>query len=111
MARENKLPQTGPAADDPVNPADPTKRRAEDSDSTDNGTDTKKPKRDEPLFFETTIAKYVEREVEDEKGNKTTEWVEVMSDNLYPGEKTKAEYDAEQAEKKAKAKEDADKSK
>ncbi len=51
----------------------------------------------EPVFFDTTIAKLVERENAD--GEK--EWVEVMSDNLYPGEKLKRTEDEKDAEKKA----------
>lgn len=53
----------------------------------------------EPQFFDTTVAKLVERENED--GDK--EWVEVMSDNLYPGEKLKRADDEEKAAEKAKA--------
>ncbi len=52
----------------------------------------------EPVFFDTTIAKLVERENE-RTGEK--EWIEVMSDNLYPGEKLKRTEDAEKAKEKA----------
>lgn len=62
---------------------------------------------DEPQFFDTTIAKVVERE--NAEGDK--EWVEVMSDNLYPGEKLKRTHDEELAEEKAKTREAADKDK
>jgi hypothetical protein len=55
-------------------------------------------KADEIQFFDTTIAKLVERENED--GDK--EWVEVLSDNLYPGEKLKRADDEEKAAEKAK---------
>lgn len=59
---------------------------------------------DEPQFFDTTIAKLVERKNE-ETGE--TEWVEVLSDNLFPGEKLKRDDDAEKlAEKEKKARED-----
>lgn len=47
---------------------------------------------DEIQHFDTTVAKLVERENE-ETGE--TEWVEVMSDNLYPGEKLKRAEDEE----------------
>lgn len=67
-----------------------------------NDPEQKVAKDDEPQFFDTTIAKMVQREVEDDKGNKTTEWVEVMSDNLYPGEKLKRAYDEEKAAEKSK---------
>lgn len=53
---------------------------------------------DEIQFFDTTIAKMVERENE-ETGE--MEWVEVMSDNLYPGEKLKRAYDEEKAAENA----------
>lgn len=53
----------------------------------------------EPQFFDTAVAKLVERENAD--GDK--EWVEVLSDNLYPGEKLKRTEDDEKAEAKAKA--------
>lgn len=53
---------------------------------------------DEIQFFDTTFAKLVERK--DEETGKT-EWVEVMSDNLYPGEKLKSEVDAEEAQTRA----------
>lgn len=54
--------------------------------------------KDEIQFFDTTFAKLVERK--DEQTGKT-EWVEVMSDNLYPGEKLKSEVDAEEAQTRA----------
>lgn len=47
--------------------------------------------------FDTTITKLVERENADGE----TEWVEVMSDNLYPGEKLKRDEDAEAKERDA----------
>jgi len=56
-------------------------------------------KSDEPQFFDTTIAKLVERE-DPETGKK--EWVEVLSDNLFPGEKLKREDDAERLAEKDK---------
>lgn len=46
---------------------------------------------DEIQFFDTTVAKMVE--VENADGEK--EWVEVLSDNLYPGEKLKRAMDDE----------------
>jgi hypothetical protein len=52
---------------------------------------------DEIQHFDTTIAKLVERENE-ETGE--TEWVEVMSDNLYPGERLKRADDEEKQAKK-----------
>jgi hypothetical protein len=58
---------------------------------------TKPENADEIQFFDTSFAKLVERE--DEDGKK--QWVEVVSDNLYPGEKLKSVVDAEKAEKKA----------
>lgn len=58
-------------------------------------------KSDEIQFFDTTVTKLVEREVEDEDGKTHTEVVEVMSDNLYPGEKLKRADDEEKAAKKA----------
>lgn len=65
---------------------------------------------DEIQFFDTTITKLVERKNE-ETGD--TEWVEAMSDNLYPGEKLKREVDEEKAkdaaEKAQKAREKAEK--
>lgn len=59
-------------------------------------------KSDEIQFFDGTITKLVDREVEDENGDKHVETVEVISDNLYPGEKLKRADD----EEKAKAKQD-----
>jgi hypothetical protein len=53
---------------------------------------------DEIQFFDTTITKLVERENEDGE----MEWVEVLSDNLYPGEKLKRADDEEKAAEKAK---------
>lgn len=47
---------------------------------------------DEIQHFDTTVTKLVERE-NDETGE--TEWVECMSDNLYPGEKLKRADDEE----------------
>lgn len=44
--------------------------------------------------FDTTVTKLVQRENET---TGETEWVEVMSDNLYPGEKLKREVDEERA--------------
>jgi hypothetical protein len=55
---------------------------------------------DEIQFFDTTVTKLVQKQ----DGNGNTEWVEVMSDNLYPGEKLKRVDDEEKAEKKATAK-------
>jgi hypothetical protein len=59
---------------------------------------------DEIQFFDTTITKLVERPVLDENGEETgeTETVEVLSDNLYPGEKLKRADDEEKAEAKKK---------
>jgi hypothetical protein len=58
---------------------------------------------DEIQFFDTMIVKLVEKENEDGE----TEWVEVLSDNLYPGEKLKRAVDEEkQAEKEKKAREE-----
>jgi hypothetical protein len=53
---------------------------------------------DEIQFFETTITKLVERE-NPVTGEKET--VEVLSDNLYPGEKLKRVDDEEKAAAKA----------
>lgn len=64
---------------------------------------------DEIQFFDTTIAKLVERENE-ETGEK--EWVEVMSDNLYPGERLKRDVEEERAkEKEEVARKEAEKNK
>lgn len=62
-------------------------------------------KKDEIQFFEGTITKLVERPVLDKDGEDTgeTETFEVLSDNLYPGEKLKRADDEEKAEAKAKA--------
>jgi hypothetical protein len=59
---------------------------------------------DEIQFFDTTITKLVDRPVLDENGEETgeTETVEVLSDNLYPGEKLKRADDEEKAEAKKK---------
>ncbi len=100
------LPQTGPAVDDPNNAKNPKAQGQELKAGQPDAHERRQAARDndEPQFFDTTIAKMVEREVEDEKtGEKHTEWVEVMSDNLYPGELTKAEYDEKQAEKNKKS--------
>jgi hypothetical protein len=61
---------------------------------------------DEIQFFDTTIAKMVERDVPDdgtdpEEGKTHKEWVEVMSDHLVPGEKLKRAMDEEQTAKRA----------
>lgn len=61
---------------------------------------------DDIQHFDTTIAKLVERDVPDdgtdgEEGKTHKEWVEVMSDNLYPGEKLKREADKEETDRKA----------
>jgi hypothetical protein len=90
MANDNK--QTG-AADAQAQKAD---------------ADRKKSDTDEIQHFDTTITKLVERDVPDEgtdgeDGKTHKEWVEVMSDNLYPGEKLKREADEEQNDKKAQA--------
>lgn len=55
--------------------------------------------KDEIQFFDTTITKLVDRPVLDENGEETgeTETVEVLSDNLYPGEKLKRADDEEKA--------------
>lgn len=53
---------------------------------------------DEIQHFDTTIAKLVERENPD---TGETETVEVLSDNLYPGEKLKRADDEEKAAAKA----------
>jgi hypothetical protein len=67
--------------------------------------DANKPenKKDEIQFFEGTITKLVERPVLDRNGEETgeKETVEVLSDNLYPGEKLKRADDEEKAAKKA----------
>lgn len=62
---------------------------------------------DDIQYFDTTVTKLVERENE-QTGEK--EWVEVMSDNLYPGERLKRDVEDERAQeatdkaaKKAKA--------
>lgn len=95
------LPQTGPAVDDPSSAKRPTAQGEELREASQPNADKRRSEAadDEPKFFDTTIAKLVQREVEDEKGNKSTEWVEVMSDNLYPGERLKSEVDAEKAQK------------
>lgn len=54
---------------------------------------------DEIQHFDTSVAKLVERE--NDEGE--TEWVEVLSDNLYPGEKLKRAVDEENAAEKAEA--------
>lgn len=59
-------------------------------------------KEDEPIYFDTTVAKLVKRENAD--GDE--EWVEVLSDNLYPGEKLKRADDDEKATKKLRAAKD-----
>ena len=66
---------------------------------------------DEIQFFDTMIVKLVAKkddegnEVKDDNGD--TEWVEVLSDNLYPGEKLKRADDEEKAaEKERKAREE-----
>ena len=62
--------------------------------------DANKPENsDEIQHFDTTVTKLVERENKD--GD--TEWVEVLSDNLYPGEKLKRAVDEEKAAEKAEA--------
>lgn len=65
------------------------------------GEKTNKPAKDkdEIKFFEGTITKLIDREVEDADGKKHTETVEVLSDNLYPGERLKREVDEEKAKK------------
>lgn len=63
-----------------------------------NDAATEARKNDEPQFFEGTFAKLVERE----NADGDTEVVEVMSDNLYPGEKRKRDDDQEKADEKAK---------
>jgi hypothetical protein len=62
-------------------------------------------KADEPQFFEGTITKLVDRPVLDKDGEDTgeTETYEVLSDNLYPGEKLKRADDEEKAAKKVEA--------
>lgn len=72
--------QSGSA--DPKNAKSPEKKAAQ---------------KDEPQHFDTTISKLVERENADGE----MEWTEVMSDNLYPGEKLKRADDEEKAAKKA----------
>lgn len=59
-------------------------------------------KNDEIQFFDTTITKLVDRPVLDENGEETgeTETIEVLSDNLYPGEKLKRAADEEKAQAK-----------
>jgi len=51
------------------------------------------------VHFDTTITKLVERE----NADGDMEWVEVMSDNLYPGEKLKRADDEEKQAEKQKA--------
>jgi hypothetical protein len=95
MAREKDAPHVAAAGDsqaqmgsgEPENQRETPEKRAE--------------KTGDPQFFDTTIAKLVQREVEDADGKKSKEWVEVMSDNLYPGEKLKRADDEEKAAKKA----------
>lgn len=89
-------PEQPTPADDPQNkPVDPA----------DKNKDSDRDKSDEIQYFDTMVVKLVEKENE-ETGEK--EWVEVMSDNLYPGEKLKREVDEENAKEKAdQAKEDA----
>lgn len=78
--------------------ANQTQRTA--GETNENETAEERAKRtNEPQFFDTTITKIVERENAD--GEK--EWVEVMSDNLYPGEKLKRTDDEEKAEARDKA--------
>jgi hypothetical protein len=80
--------------------------QAQSGSSEKDRRDAVKPEKntDEIQFFDTTITKLVERPVLDERGEETgeTETVEVLSDNLYPGEKLKRADD----EEKAKAKQD-----
>lgn len=61
-----------------------------------------KPERhsDEIQFFDTTVTKLVDRE-NPETGE--TETIEVLTDNLYPGERLKRADDEEKAAEKAKA--------
>ncbi len=108
MAREaqQKDPSnTNPFGNDDANKQDPredarqaSKRKDQNAAVPEDESPEDKVKRTgEPVFFETTIAKLVERE--NAKGDK--EWVEVMSDNLYPGEKLKRTADEEETEEKA----------
>ena len=82
MADKNKqsLPQTGPAADDPQSAKRPTAQGEELRKASQPSNQERREAGDdgEPKFFDTTITKLVKREVEDEKGNVTEEWVEVM---------------------------------
>jgi hypothetical protein len=97
MAREKDSQQTSTAAPSQLQSA------SSETEQKRQTPEKEAAKNDEPQFFDTTIAKLVEREVEDKDGNKTTEWVEVMSDNLYPGEKLKRADDEEKAAEKDKA--------
>lgn len=81
------------------------KTKADDKTKVDTKAKAEKPKNDIEgddgiQHFDTTIAKLVERENE-ETGE--TEWVEVMSDNLYPGERLKRDVEEEKAKEKAEA--------
>jgi hypothetical protein len=91
MARDNK--PTNASADAPT--------QAQTGSGEQQYKDQNKPEKntDEIQHFESTVAKLAERENED--GEK--EWVEVMSDNLYPGEKLKRAADDEKTAEKAKA--------
>jgi hypothetical protein len=93
----------------PATANDPRQNPGPNAPREDNKPDRKADRKsDEIQFFDTTIAKLVERDVPDdgkdgEEGKTHKEWVEVMSDNLYPGEKLKREVDEEDAKKKAEA--------
>lgn len=91
-----------PFANDPnAAPKDPSAQdpNAENKPADDGHED------DEIRYFDTTVTKLVKRENED--GDE--EWIEVMSDNLYPGERLKRDVEEEKAKEKAdKAKSDAE---
>jgi hypothetical protein len=78
--------------------ADTDKTRPTATSQAQSGSDKKKD--DEIQFFETTITKLVEQTNPD---TGETETIEVLSDNLYPGEKLKRVDDEEKAGAKQEA--------
>lgn len=72
-----------PAAKENPAPAKTEEPKVRSQESTDG----------EPRFFEGTVAKM--------RKNEDGEWEEVMSDNLYPGEKLKSEWDLERSQEAA----------
>lgn len=95
MAREKDAPHVAAAGESQAQTASGEPR------TTDETPEKRAAKTDEPQFFDTTVAKLVERDVEDKDGKTHKEWVEVMSDNLFPGEKLKRADDEEKATQKA----------